>query len=102
MLPWVSLRVPLRFSVLPSETAAFRKEFTQVKVPGASKEGRRLLFKFVQHLAHMVIECWVVAQVEHRLWGSEHSAMTTFAFEDRDPGLPFILCFCPGSPGAKC
>lgn len=57
MLPGVSLRVPLRFSVLSSEIAAFRKEFTQVKVPGASKEGRRLLFKFVQHLAHMVIEC---------------------------------------------
>lgn len=57
MLPGVSPRVPLRFSVLSSEIAAFRKEFTQVKFPGASKEGHRLLFKFVQHLAHMVIEC---------------------------------------------
>lgn len=39
MLPWVSLRVPLYFSVLPSQTTAFREEFTQVKVPRASQEG---------------------------------------------------------------
>lgn len=39
MYPWVSLRVPLYFSVLPSQTTAFRKEFTQAKIPQASQEG---------------------------------------------------------------